>query len=171
MLRKYIKSCELLHELDRVRTIVIKDLDEVPVSHIEALSITHGSEVDLPYWLAKALSKQKYCEVKEVNDLVGLLRKFKFLEWTTATSRHILHKLPKDIYYRIKECVEKGMLSKNDPLVYDLSKLRLNKLIDISRLGVKEEILQNLTIEERVILNILSTVIGEWINYLMRGEI
>lgn len=170
MFKTYLKVCELLHELDKVKVLTLKNINELPLTSTETLTIPRGSEIDLPYWLSKELCRKGFCELREVNDVANLVSKFRFLELSTSTAKYTLHKIPKDLYFKIRKALIEKRTEINESHVYDLGKLRLNKIIDIARLGVREEILQNTTVEERIALYILSDVVNEWINFILGRE-
>ncbi|MEM3571122.1 MAG: hypothetical protein QW589_04250 [Candidatus Bathyarchaeia archaeon] len=165
-----------------MKAIIKKDLPDIKVANVDLKSLKAGNEAELPYWIAIELFKHGYVSFLEEHTLtlIGLSK----IHWreTLSNSRQI-PKLNKNFYKILKRFLhELKYLSESDKakliefekalnLSKDIINCRLRKIVALAIASVKsEEIIQNLTIEEELLYQKLSSMVNEWKDKLLHLE-
>lgn len=167
---------DVLYDLMSVRTVVLKDLGKVPVDG-DVVSISRGQEVELPRWLARALSELGVIEFRY--SLLTPDDVSKYLISEKGMSRSSLTRLKEGFYHEARELIGRVKASSVDAdsaiaairlesNLRDLIRLRVNKITNATVLGTKVEgFEENLTIEELLLYRLLNSLLSSWLNRLL----
>jgi hypothetical protein len=181
-IKEIIKDSELSFENELVKVIVKKDLPDIEIAGKNLKSLKAGNEAELPYWIAEELFKHGF--VSFLDDYTLTLMGLSKIHWreTLSDSRQI-PKLNKNFYKILKRFLhELKYLSDNDKaklidfekalsLSKDVINCRLRKIVALAIASVRSgEIIQNLTVEEELLYQKLSSMINEWKDKLLRLE-
>jgi len=165
---------EIAYMLRPVDVAVIRTYKSIPI--IEE-NLVRGTEIKVPFWLAKVLEEEGIVEIREPAQKESDVRKVKFLQ---MQQRNLPIKIDEFFYIKIsrwlrdlerhgKNQADVGVLTLAEKVrrdLHDLYRMRLNKLVMAIMLGHTHSIERNLSNEERLIVSILGRSIREWTKHL-----
>ncbi len=172
-----IDGIELSYLLSPTKVTVLRSLGKVPFA--EEYSLTRGIEAEIPRWLAEVLEKMGFVEISPDEKLrLENLARAKMVErdmerrglraiaklhpyfYTMAKS------LMRTLEHRAKESLDLSVLKELDMMktsLYEILKLRLGKILDAALMGtLSHELLENMTLEERVLFKLIASIIKSW---------
>ncbi|MEM4520053.1 MAG: hypothetical protein QXD94_06420 [Sulfolobales archaeon] len=170
-----LATINTVYSLKNVKVVVLKDLGKLPING-EVTTVSRGQEIDLPRWLANALSELGATEIKyhpTTPDDVG-----KYLISEKSMGKSSLAKLREDFYRDVKDLLSRVKSSSIDAdsaiaairlesNLRDLIRLRMNKIVSIATLNARlEKLEENLTIEELLLFKLLNDLLSSWLNQL-----
>lgn len=116
----------------------------------------------LPRWVANILKKNKYVEINEQDISIELSRA---LSREKITGSEQLSPLKADFYIRLRDVLKNVNEVERDKLLiylHDLLDIRIWKIINLSRsVNLTSDLEQKLTIEERILFNLIYKAINE----------
>ncbi len=170
-----LRIVDVIHYLKSVKAVVLKDLGRIPVDG-DVVTVSRGQEVELPRWLAKALSDLGVVEFRHTPTTPDDVSKYLISEKSMGKSS--MTKLREDFYHEIRELLSTVKASSVDAdtamaairlesNLRDLIRLRINKIVSVTTLSAKlERFEENLTIEELLLYRLLNDLLSSWLNQL-----
>ena len=179
LLEDRLRLVSLDYELRGVRVLFLRDYPRLPLAG-GVVDARKGDEMDLPRWQARVLEDMGVVEVRERLPDLNDINMYHYRE-KRGRAANQLQPLPEDFYLRVSEFVAKlNEAIRENPSstlirdretaeknTIDLAETRLAKLV---RLAQTEggELKERMTLEERIIFDVLRGIIGGWRAYIER---
>ncbi|MUM64754.1 hypothetical protein D1867_05745 [Acidianus infernus] len=155
MFKVLLRALDKLQLTEKKKVAVFDDIGPLDLGFIE-ISLSKGSEDEIPLWLAQYLEKQNLVKINSIT--TEELGKLLFQEKQNSTTPASLVKTYPDIYFRIKKLEEelkaKGLngleeLKKVKSMVNEISLIRLRKIIQLASLSINDQtLISKMTKEE-----------------------
>ncbi|MFQ6094770.1 MAG: hypothetical protein ACE5NN_01380 [Candidatus Bathyarchaeia archaeon] len=169
-----IEDADFIFENTLVRVVALRNSPKINLIGMEVGPFEEGNEYSLMFWIAKELEKAGVVRFPEEERLdVSRLYKIQWTERIQPVSQ--ISSLPEAFYPRLRHMLaELKRSSKNNlekmkryetmrRLSQDIVSCRLKKIISLaSASGGVEQILKNLTVEERKLHKELRRIISDW---------
>jgi DNA replication factor GINS len=167
-----LKALRTLHKLSKQKVMVIEDWGPIDLS-TGVVSLSRGSEEELPNWLVNELEKKgvvKKLETLTIEELGRIL----FQEKQNINIPASLYKLPKDFYHKLGEKIKElqykressieliDLIRKLKAISNEIITIRIRKCILLAFLDIQDQsILSNMTEEEILIYQTIKDIIKE----------
>ncbi|MEM3403502.1 MAG: hypothetical protein QXJ17_02960 [Nitrososphaeria archaeon] len=160
------------HSIKYVKVVFKSSLSNIKLGSFELDNVIEGSTLSIPFWVANVLEKHGFVEVQEERfdeDFFRSVAKEKLLKDSVNLSQ-----LPDDFYVHLVDYINKKASTPSDLLVgndlikirndaLDLVSIRIRKLLHYSRAySDSSEILPKLTLEERILLQMIQKNVREF---------
>jgi len=181
-LRLTIKDLDFKFENSPVKVIANRNCPEIKLAGLTVGPFEEGNEYEVAYWIAKELVNSRIAHFREEEILDATkLYKIQWKERVQTAGR--LASLPEDFYPKLRRYIKE--LKKESPknpgkmreyervghLAKDIVNSRLKKIVSLASAPAQtEQILRNLTDEERLLYNMLYKLINKWRKEIIRVE-
>ncbi len=168
---------------ENVKVIVVADYD-VDSYMGKRIALRKGEEVELPRWIANALSEKGIVKLKTPYSVsVGDLSRYAFLE-SRSSHPSSLQALPKNIYLEYREYISSlskqlkenfnpeifEELRKAENFMNEIVRYRLSKILRVALgRGTMKEIVEKMTREELILFREISNIIEKWEKIVLEG--
>jgi len=166
---------ELLSDLYVLKPVRVMVLRYFSLEPFMDLTLQKGSEVSIPRWIAEILEKNGIVEILDKSITPQELSKIKFSQ---IQQKSQIIKIEDFFYIKMKKAIEDletkakkegdinllKIVEKMREDFADISRLRLSFIIRAIQLGGLDVIEKNLTIEEKVLVNLIKSILGTWSN-------
>jgi len=176
-----IKSLDFNFEHCIVKIVANRNHPEIKLAGITIGPFTEGNEYEVYYWIAEELEKASIAHFREEYLDASKLYKIQWTERVQTAGQ--TSKLPENFYPQLRRCLGrlKKETTKNSEKIREYEKIkqltldvvnsRLKKIVSIaSMITPTEQILKNLTEEERFLYNKLYKLINEWRSQILFHE-
>ena len=173
MISSIIQSYAYMND---VRVRVMRKIDDLDLGLIKLSNCREGIVINVPEVLAQKLVKENIVELFDedfvkVNDLDKQI-------WLERRSQFELRQLPKDFYSKVRLSITQYLAKGNDKEAKQLIQYfrellhwRLRKILYVVGINVSiadsREVLEKLTIEEELLVKIISNLVKDWINVVL----
>lgn len=170
----FIRDADFIFENTPVKIVITRDCPEIKLAGLKVGPFQEGREYQVRFWIAQELEGVGIARFREEEmlDLVKL-NKIHWKERVQASQQ--VTALPEDFYPRLKRylySLKRGAVKKPEKmrdyekarrLARDVVSLRLKKLVSLASSPAQtNQILGNLTREERGLYDHLYGIIGAW---------
>ncbi len=163
-----------LYILKPVRVMVLRYFSLEPFMN---LTLQKGSEISLPRWIAEILEKNGIVEILDKTITPQELSKVKFSQ---IQQKSQIIRIEDFFYIKIRKTIDDleakakregdinllKIVEKMREDFTDISRLRLSFIIRAVQLGGLDVIEKNLSIEERLLVNLIKSILNTWSNEL-----
>jgi len=169
-----IRHADFVFENTPVRIIVNRNCPEIELAGLKVGPYQEGKEYEVRFWIAQELEKAGIARFHE-EELLDLVKLNKIHWKERVQSAQQISSLSKDFYPRLRRYLndlkrgavknpeKMGDYEKARSLSRDIINLRLKKIVSLASAPEQtNQILNNLTREERVIYERLYATISEW---------
>jgi len=169
-----MEDVDFLFENTSVRVIAVRSSPKLELVGLEVGPFEEGNEYSTKFWIAKQLVKAGIVRFpeEEMIDIAKLLR----IQWTERIqSVSQVSSLPETFYPKLRYFLSEVKASSRNSmekmreyervkwLSQDIATCRLKKIISLaSASDSADQILRNLTVEERTLYENLRRIISEW---------
>jgi hypothetical protein len=170
----FIRDADFTFENTPVKVVVNRNCPEIELAGLKVGPFQEGKEYEVRFWIARELERAGIARFRE-EELLDLVKLNKIHWKERVQSAQQVSSLPEDFYPRLRlyladlkrEAVKKpekmGDYEKAGRLSRDIINLRLKKIVSLASAPEQtNQILNNLTKEERVIYEHLFAIISEW---------
>ena len=177
-----IRDADFVFENTPVKIVVNRNCPEIELAGLKVGPLQEGKEYEVRFWIAQELEKAGIARFRE-EELLDLVKLNKIHWKERVQSIQQISSLPEDFYPRLrryltdlkKEAVKKpekmGDYEKARRLSRDIINLRLKKIVSLASAPAQtDQILTNLTREERVVYKSLYETISEWRNEILETK-
>jgi hypothetical protein len=161
-------------ENERVRVVIISNCPKIDLAGLKIGPFEEGKEYEVRFWVAQELEKIGVARLSEEELMTSVkLHKIHWKERVQPVGN--VSSLPSNFYpqlrrhlAKLKKETEKNSekrreYEKNLSLFQDIINCRLKKIVSLSSLPPQtNQILRNLTKEERLLYDRLHDIIGDW---------
>jgi hypothetical protein len=179
---KGIERLDFLFENSNARIIANRNCPEIKLAGLSVGPFEEGNEYETHFWVALELHKSGIAHFREDESLSAT--KLNKIQWTERVqTAGQMSKLPDAFYPRLRRCLaelkrdagkapEKMLeYEKTRHLTRDVVNSRLRKIVSIASAPAQtEQMLKNLTGEERFLYQQLHTLISEWRAQILEYE-
>lgn len=172
--RATIKNLDFSFEHSPARIVANRNCPEIKLAGLTVGPFEEGNEYETFYWVALELDRSGIAHFREDENLgVAKLNKVQWTERVQTPGQ--ISKLPEDFYPKLRRCLAdlKREASKSPEkvlehergkqLTRDIVNSRLRKVVSIASAPAQtEQVLKNLTGEERFLYGQLYTLISDW---------
>lgn len=172
--RATIKNLDFSFEHSPSRIVANRNCPEIKLAGLTVGPFEEGNEYETFYWVALELDRSGIAHFREDENLgVAKLNKVQWTERVQTPGQ--ISKLPEDFYPKLRRCLAdlKREASKSPEkvlehergkqLTRDIVNSRLRKVVSIASAPAQtEQVLKNLTGEERFLYGQLYTLISDW---------
>lgn len=176
-----IKSIDFSFEHCIVKIVANRNHPEIKLGGTTVGPFVEGNEYEVYYWIAEELEKASIAHFREEPLDASKLYKIQWTERVQTSGQ--TSKLPEHFYPQLRRCLEKlkKEANKNPEKLRDYEKIRqltldivnsrVKKIVSIaSTLTPTEQVLKNLTEEERFLYNKLYKLINKWRSQILSHE-
>ncbi len=166
---------ELLNDLYTLRPVKVMVLRYFSLEPFMNITLQKGSEISLPRWIAEVLEKNGIVEILDRAITPQELSKIKFSQ---IQQKSQIIRIDDFFYVRIRKSIEDleakakresdinllKIVEKMREDFSDVSRLRLSFIIRAVQLGGLDVVEKNLSIEEKLLVNIIKSILNTWFN-------
>jgi len=178
----FIRDADFTFENTPVKIVVNRNCPEIELAGLKVGPFQEGKEYEVRFWIARELEKAGIARFRkeELLDLVKL-NKIHWKERVQSTQQ--ISSLPEDFYPRLRRYLadlKRGAVKKPEKmrdyekarrLSRDIINLRLKKIVSLASAPAQtNQILNNLTREERVVYRSLHETISEWRKEILKTK-
>ncbi|MHA1711055.1 MAG: hypothetical protein ACTSUS_03165 [Candidatus Freyarchaeota archaeon] len=176
---KYVSDVDFVFENELVKMVVNRNYPEVELAGLKVGPFEEGKEYEVRFWVARELERAGVARIRWEELNAASLYKIHWRE--RVQSARQLAPLPEDFYPKLRrylanlkrEAITRPDKMKEYEKVIGLSRdvinCRLRKIVSLASLPTQSnQILQNLTKEERFIYEHLQNVISEWRSAILK---
>jgi len=169
-----IKDADFMFQNAPMKIIVNRNCPEIELAGLRIGPFEEGKEYEVRFWIARELDKVGIARFRE-EELLDTVKLYKMHWKERVQSVKEISSLPEDFYPRLRRYLAslKGEAVNNPEkmkeyekvtrLSHDIVNCRLKKIVSLASTPVQtNQILKNLTKEERVIYERLSSIINGW---------
>jgi hypothetical protein len=169
-----IRDADFIFENTTVKIVVNRNCPEIELAGLKVGPFQEGKEYEVRFWIAKELEKAGIARFRE-EELLDLVKLNKIHWKERVQSTQQIASLPEDFYPRLRRYLadlKKSAIKKTEKmrdyekarrLSRDIINLRLKKIVSLASAPAQtDQVLKNLTREERVIYKSLYETISEW---------
>jgi len=172
-----IEILKILREWNKVEVILLKDIDRVETATSRLEYAKAGDKIKVPLWMAKKLIDKGIATI-DVEKMISWIHRVHWREKVQKTTEFGISKLPREFYTNAELLL---YTLKNKPEIFheisdDLKKSLLDKLKEIvnKRIAIipllsdieDTELIDRLTDEEKVLLNLYKAIISSWRKFI-----
>lgn len=171
----FFKMFDIKYENQNVKLIVLKNIPEMEVAGEEIGSVEESSYIEVKNWIADELMKTGMAKLASDEERLSVIEIQKAQVKETMQSPRRFSTLPEDFYPKLRKFlkelkskahsdpVKMQELQKVHKLVTDIVSSRLGKILILSSAQEKDEnLLRNLTPEERILYDTLNKTVNAW---------
>ncbi len=173
-----VSELEYLHEA--VKLVALRKLIDFRIAGENFEIIEESSEFHAPMWIAEELVQNGIARLASEKELLTIqtLQKIQILETMQPSNRFA--SIPPNFYPKIKrflntlksnngtEPVKLAEYQKAVDLSRDILTARVNKILRLAASAPNESLPQNLTAEEKKLLNTLAKLVSDWFKAVAR---
>lgn len=178
-----LDNLDLIFEHSLVKVIASRNSPEIKLVGLNVGPFEEGNIYEVPFWIAEELEKSGIIRFRE-EDCLDAKKLFK-IHWTERTQiASQISKLPEDFYPKLRRyLIELKKASAKSPeklmeyeksrhVARDIVNARLKKIVSLAtaNFAQSEQILKNLTDEERLIYEQLHELIYKWKSQILEYE-
>ncbi len=177
-----IRNLDFDFENSPIKIIANRNCPEIKLAGFSIGPFEEGNEYETYYWVAAEIEKSGMVHFRE-DERLSVIRLNKF-QWTERVqTAGQVSKLPEDFYPKLRRCLSdlkrdsakapERMLEyeRDRHLARDITNSRLRKIVAIASAPAQtEQVLKNLTREERFLYEQLYGVISEWRTQILECE-
>ncbi|MGB9958985.1 MAG: hypothetical protein ACPLKQ_00475 [Candidatus Bathyarchaeales archaeon] len=177
-----IEALDFMFQNSLVKVIANRNCPEIKLAGLTIGPFEEGNEYEVYFWVACKLEKFGVVRFRS-EELLDATKLYK-LQWKERVqTAGQLSELPKDFYPKLRVYLAnlKGEMAKNPEkmreyekakyLALDILNLRLKKIVSIASAPAQtEQVLKNLTDEERFLYEKIYTLINKWKTQLLKYE-
>lgn len=177
-----IRGLDFSFENSLVRIIANRNCPEIKLAGLSVGPFEEGNEYEIYYWIAQELEKTGIAHLRE-GDRMDAAKLYKIQWKERAQTAGQISKLPEDFYPRLRRLLAelKEEVTRNPEkvleyekvrqLARDIANSRLKKIVSLSSAPAQtEQILKNLTEEEKFLYTQLYKSIDEWRTQILEYE-
>ena len=178
-----IKDTEFIYENTLVKILVNRNCPEIQLPGLTVGPLEEGKEYEVRFWVAKELEKAGVARFHE-EELLDAVKLYK-LHWKESVQPvKQIASLPEDFYPKLRryldslkmQCIKKPEKMKEyekvTRLTHDIINCRLKKIVSLSSAPEQtNQILNNLTREERALYKTLHTTIDMWRSKILEVKV
>ncbi len=177
-----IKALDFMFENSPVKVIANRNCPEIKLAGLTVGPFEEGNEYEVPYWVARELAKFGVARFRS-EELLDSAKLYKIHWKERVQSAAQISELPKDFYPKLRrfltELKEESAkhlekmreYEKARQLALDILNLRLKKVVSLASAPAQtEQILKNLTSEERILYEQIYGLINKWKTHLLEYE-
>ena len=178
----FIRDADFTFENTPIKIIVNRNCPEIELAGLKVGPFQEGREYEVRFWIARELEKAGIARFRE-EELLDLVKLNKIHWKERVQSTQQISSLTEDFYPRlrhyladlkrdaIKKPEKMGDYEKARSLSRDIINLRLKKIVSLASAPAQtDQILNNLTREERVVYKVLYETISEWRNEILKRK-
>jgi len=175
-----IKDADFMFENTPVKIIVNRNCPEIELAGLKIGPFEEGKEYEVRFWIAHELEKAGIARFRE-EELLNAVKLYKMHWKERVQSVGQISSLSEDFYPRLRrylaslkrEAVNNPEKMKEYEKVSRLSRdiinCRLKKIVSLASAPAQtDQILKNLTSEERIIYERLSSIINDWRSKILK---
>jgi len=169
-----IKDADFIFKNTPVKIVVNRNCPEIKLAGLKVGPYQEGKEYEVKFWIAQELKRAGIARFRE-EELLDLMKLNKIHWKERVQSSQQVAALPEDFYPRLRRYLDElksGAIKKPEKmrdyekarrLSRDIINLRLKKIVSLASSPAQtNQILGNLTREERVVYERLYGIISEW---------
>ena len=169
-----IRDADFIFKNTPVKIVMNRNCPEIELAGLKVGPFQEGKEYEVRFWIARELEKAGIARFRE-EELLDLVKLNKIHWKERVQSTQQIAFLPEDFYPRLRRYLadlKMGAIKKPEKmrdyekarrLSRDIINLRLKKIVSLASAPAQtNQILRNLTKEERVIYERLHTIISAW---------
>ena len=177
-----IKDVDFEFENTPVKIIARRNCPEIELAGLKVGPLEEGKEYELMYWVARELEKAGIARLHE-KELLDAVKLYKIHWKERVQSAKQIASLSEDFYPRLRRyltALKREVIRKPEKmkeyekavrLSRDIINCRLKKIISLASAPKQtNQILNNLTREERTIYEQLNAMISSWRGKILEGE-
>jgi len=177
-----IRKLDFIFENSIVRIIANRSLPEIKLAGLNVGPFEEGNEYEIYFWVAQELEKSGIARFREEEHLDSA-KLFKIQWKERAQTAGQISRLPDDFYPRLRrylaELKEESLKAPEKmreyetfrSLTHDILNSRLRKIVSLASAPTQtEQMIKNLTSEERFLYDHLSSLIREWRTRILKSE-
>lgn len=168
-----IEILKILREWSKVEVILLKDIERMEMATIQLEYAKAGDKIKVPLWVAKKLIDEGVATI-DMEKMINWIHRVHWREKVQGTTKFGISKLPREFYSNAELLIY--ILNRKPEVLHNtsedfkksiLSKLKevINKRIAIIPLlsDIEDtELVERLTEEEKVLLNLYKAIISNW---------
>lgn len=176
----FIKDEDFVFENTPVKIVANRNCPEIELVGLKVGPLEEGKEYEFKFWIAHELIKAGIARFRE-EELLSAVKLHK-MHWKERVQSAIqISSLPEDFYPRLRRYLNSLKVeAMNNPakmkeyekasmLSRDIVNCRLKKIVSLASTSMQTtQILKNLTREERIIHERLSSIIGDWRSKILK---
>jgi len=177
-----IGNTDFSFEHSLVKVIANRNCPEIKLAGLNVDSFEEGNEYEIQFWIAQELEKAGIVRFREEERLdAAKLYKIQWTERVQTVGQ--ISKLPENFYPKLRRCLTElkkdaakspeklREYEKSTHLTQDIVNSRLKKIISLASASPQtEQMLKNLTNEERFLYEQLHKFIHEWKTQILKHE-
>jgi len=169
-----IKDADFIFKNTPVKIVVNRNCPEIKLAGLKVGPYQEGKEYEVKFWIAQELKRAGIARFRE-EELLDLMKLNKIHWKERVQASQQVAALPEDFYPRLRRYLDElksGAIKKPETmrdyekarrLSRDIINLRLKKIVSLASSPAQtNQILGNLTREERVVYERLYGIISEW---------
>jgi len=178
-----IKDMEFIYENTPVKILVNRNCPEIQLPGLTVGPLEEGKEYEVKFWVAKELEKAGVARFHE-EELLDAVKLYK-LHWKESVQPvKQIASLPEDFYPKLRryldslkmQCIKKPEKMKEyekvTRLTHDIINCRLKKIVSLSSAPEQtNQVLNNLTREERTLYKTLYAIISGWKSKILEVKV
>jgi len=175
-----VKDADFMFENTPVRIIVSRNCPEIELAGLKVGPFEEGKEYEVRFWIAFELERAGIARFKE-EELLDAVKLYKMHWKERVQSVKEISSLSENFYPKLRRYLA-GLKREavNNPekmkeyekvtrLSHDIIHCRLRKIVSLASAPAQtDQILKNLTREERIIYERLSSIISEWRSIILK---
>lgn len=178
----FIRDADFTFENTPVKIVVNRNCPEIELAGLKVGPFQEGKEYEVRFWIARELEKAGIARLRE-EELLDLVKLNKVHWKERVQSTKQISSLPEDFYPRLRRYLadlKKGAIKKPEKmrdyekarrLSRDIINLRLKKIVSLASAPAQtNQVLNNLTREERVVYKSLHKTISEWRKEILKTK-
>lgn len=146
------------NSLDEVT--MLKDVPRLVLPSGTLENIRAGANVRIHRWVAEKLFEKELAKPIGMIDLKLILQ----ARWREKSSQAELQPLPDYFYLKLRDELKNNQ--EIAPHLRDIYSLRLSKIMNFAAKRVPRSMVENLTVEERVLYDCLLSVVNAWYDFI-----
>jgi hypothetical protein len=169
-----IEEADFVFENSLIKIIANRNCPEIKLAGLNVGPFEEGNEYEIPYWIAQELELSGIARSREEERLDAT--KLYKIQWTERVqTAGQISKLPENFYPKLRRCLVdlKKETSKSPEKIREYEKVkhltrdvvnsRLKKMVSLASAPAQtEQVLKNLTDEERFLYELLHKFIHDW---------
>ena len=182
MVNNVFKTSDFKFSHQKVKLVATRTIPKISLAGEEFGPVEEDEYFEVRGWVADELIKNGYAKIVDEEEKLRIVDIQKAQVVEAIQSPRSLSILPKNFYPKLrkllKELEEKSLsnpekkaeFQKAVQIATDIVTSRINKILILSSVREKDEnLLKNLTLEERILYEKLYQTVNEWRNSLFKG--
>ncbi len=176
-----IKEADFIFENSPVKIIANRNCSEIELTGIKVGPLEEGGEYEVKYWIAQQLEKTGVAHIRDEEQLD--IKKINNVHWKESGIVHArqLSALEENFYPKLRRylnILKKGAIGNPEKIreyekvmlmSQDIVNCRLRKIVSLASSPEQtNQVLKDMAQEERIVYELLHSVIDEWKNKILK---